>query len=105
MLFKVSHRVSSNLLRRVCGELKLSSNNSYSTKESSEPDLEKLLHEATRFDDAENKDWSTSPYPETSGYQKEEKNKTPLIDPADTSVLIFPGQGKQSNNKQNIFTF
>lgn len=49
-----------------------------------------LLEEAATFEDAKDKNWMTTPYPKDISLKKEIK---PSINPKNTSILLFPGQG------------
>lgn len=59
---------------------------------SGEEDLSRLLKEAATYSDAKDTNWSTSPYPADAPTSVEEVAK-PKIDPLDTCVVLFPGQG------------
>ncbi|XP_017752756.1 PREDICTED: probable malonyl-CoA-acyl carrier protein transacylase, mitochondrial [Eufriesea mexicana] len=51
-----------------------------------------LLEEAATFEDVDNKDWMTTPYPKDTKINVK-KETVPKINPKDTSVILFPGQG------------
>lgn len=51
-----------------------------------------LLKEAATFKDANNTDWMTTPYPKGTQINVK-KDTVPKINPKDTSVILFPGQG------------
>lgn len=103
---------SSNALR--LGYVRKSSNDSFKDEVSEQVEAEKLegvslkeevklpnaeklirlLDEAATYSDAQNNEWSTLPYPESAAINPEVlEEKKPKIDPQDTSVFIFPGQG------------
>lgn len=64
------------------------------TCHSNEEKLKRLLDEAVTNDDSTDKNWATSPYPaDTIIPQETEEARKPNIDPKETSVVIFPGQG------------
>lgn len=62
-----------------------------SLKISEEASIKNLLDDAASFDDKTNTEWATTPYP-TVPPEKDEP-KRPKINPSDTSVILFPGQG------------
>lgn len=51
-----------------------------------------LLEEAATFEGVKDKNWMTTPYPKDSPLNYNEDTKS-SIDPKNTSVLLFPGQG------------
>ncbi|XP_060813201.1 probable malonyl-CoA-acyl carrier protein transacylase, mitochondrial [Bombus pascuorum] len=51
-----------------------------------------LLEKAATFNGVKDKNWMTTPYPKDIPINFEEETK-PSIDPKNTSVLLFPGQG------------
>ncbi|XP_015434714.1 PREDICTED: probable malonyl-CoA-acyl carrier protein transacylase, mitochondrial [Dufourea novaeangliae] len=53
--------------------------------------IEQLLNESATYKDINNNEWATTPYPADVKSPIEEKK--PRIDPKDTCVLLFPGQG------------
>lgn len=59
---------------------------------SGEENVSRLLKDAATYSDAKDTNWSTSPYPADAPTSVEEVVK-PKIDPLDTSVVLFPGQG------------
>ncbi|XP_014227491.1 probable malonyl-CoA-acyl carrier protein transacylase, mitochondrial [Trichogramma pretiosum] len=59
---------------------------------SKEPSVSKLLEEAASFNTSDSSEWSTSPYPVTADHDKPKPKKN-IIDPTDTSIILFPGQG------------
>ncbi|CAB0041284.1 unnamed protein product [Trichogramma brassicae] len=59
---------------------------------SKEPSVSKLLEEAASFNTSDSSEWSTSPYPVTADHDKPKPKKN-LIEPTDTSIILFPGQG------------
>ena len=100
MFSKLSIRFSPSLLRRYFGQSQIV--NYYSTKDNStQTDVEKLLKDAADFEDEKTSPWATSPFPASDGRNRipKEENK-PLIEPDDTSILLFPGQGKQTNKNK-----
>lgn len=61
---------------------------------SGEENVTRLLKEAATYSDAKDTSWATSPYPAGAPtVVDEEKVMKPTIDPMDTCVLLFPGQG------------
>lgn len=64
-----------------------SSQCSYKTRE-----VLHLLEKATTFDGVMDKNWMTTPYPKDIPLNYKEETK-PSINPENTSVLLFPGQG------------
>jgi [acyl-carrier-protein] S-malonyltransferase len=68
---------------------------------STETDIKQLLEEATVCSDPppDNPEniWSTSPYPEGVLLKRDQSRhfRKPNIDPRETSVILFPGQGTQ----------
>ncbi|XP_011879509.1 PREDICTED: probable malonyl-CoA-acyl carrier protein transacylase, mitochondrial [Vollenhovia emeryi] len=59
---------------------------------SGEENVSRLLKDAATYSDANDKSWSTSPYPADVPTSVEEVAK-PQIDPLDTCIVLFPGQG------------
>ncbi|XP_043288028.1 probable malonyl-CoA-acyl carrier protein transacylase, mitochondrial isoform X2 [Venturia canescens] len=58
------------------------------------PNLTELLRGAANFNESTDKTWATTPYPEGAPSVPEgEEISKPKMDPLDTSVLLFPGQG------------
>ena len=61
--------------------------------------IQDLLDNAAIGSDQPDKDdfWSTSPYPEGAVIKRDQgkKAKRSKIDPNDTSIILFPGQGSQ----------
>lgn len=96
-LNSINH-ISSNSIRAKdnnCVEQVLTTNES--VKDSSEyphneEEVSKLLDEAATFEDANNKDWTTSPYPKDVPINHKQQTK-PQVNPETTSVILFPGQG------------
>ena len=66
-----------------------------------ENDISKLLDEAVLCNNPEpvspEDTWATSPYPEGAVLHRDQSKhiQRPKIDPKDTSVILFPGQGTQ----------
>lgn len=61
---------------------------------SGEENVTRLLKEAATYSDAKDTSWATSPYPVGVPISiEEEKAVKPKIDPLETSVVLFPGQG------------
>ncbi|KAL6429234.1 hypothetical protein ACFW04_008149 [Cataglyphis niger] len=59
-----------------------------------EENVARLLKEAATYSDAKDTSWATSPYPVDAPTSiEEEKVVQPKIDPLDTSIVLFPGQG------------
>lgn len=59
-----------------------------------EENVARLLKEAATYSDAKDTSWATSPYPADAPTSiEEEKVIQPKIDPLDTSIVLFPGQG------------
>lgn len=75
-------------------------NDENSSKQSSEQNLKKLLQNSLTFVDVNSDDkWATLPYAEGTILSKEERTELdverPKVDPRDTSIILFPGQGAQ----------
>lgn len=60
---------------------------------SGEENVARLVKEAATYSDAANTNWATSPYPAGVPTSLEEADAKPKIDPLDTCVVLFPGQG------------
>ncbi|KAL6255273.1 hypothetical protein P5V15_013610 [Pogonomyrmex californicus] len=60
---------------------------------SGEENVSRLLREAATYSDAKDTSWATSPYPADAPTSIEEEIVKPKIDPLDTCVVLFPGQG------------
>ncbi|KAL0100082.1 hypothetical protein PUN28_019504 [Cardiocondyla obscurior] len=60
---------------------------------SSEENVSYLLKEAATYSDAKDTNWATSPYPAGVPTPDEKDVTKPKIDPLDTSIVLFPGQG------------
>lgn len=60
---------------------------------SNKENVAQMLAEAATYSDAEDTSWATSPYPAGAPTSVEEKPAEPVIEPLDTCVLLFPGQG------------
>lgn len=58
-----------------------------------EENVAHLLKEAATYSDAKDTSWSTSPYPAGAPTSVEEEIVKPKIDPLDTCIVLFPGQG------------
>ncbi|XP_014479975.1 PREDICTED: probable malonyl-CoA-acyl carrier protein transacylase, mitochondrial [Dinoponera quadriceps] len=71
-----------------------SSESNFEISSTGEENIARLLKESATYNDVKDKSWSTSPYPAgvPSSIGTEESAK-PKIDPLDTCVLLFPGQG------------
>ncbi|XP_076670229.1 malonyl-CoA-acyl carrier protein transacylase beg [Andrena cerasifolii] len=54
--------------------------------------VSRLLKESAIYKDANDKNWATTPYPIDAPINEIEGTRPP-VDPANTSVLLFPGQG------------
>ncbi|XP_053992126.1 probable malonyl-CoA-acyl carrier protein transacylase, mitochondrial [Hylaeus volcanicus] len=50
-----------------------------------------LLEESTTFKDAKDKSWATTPFPKD--VSTKQMGDRPFVNPEDTSVIMFPGQG------------
>lgn len=68
----------------------------------SESPLKKLLDDAASFEDVNpqkiEQQWTTLPYIEGTSIRKQGEflnNRNPKIDPRNTSIVLFPGQGSQ----------
>lgn len=95
------HPVESSLLISECSFQKLNyivsnfsnkfDNDNLSSKTSEEAPLSNLLENAASFSDNANSEWATTPYP--TAPLEMEKPTRPKINPSDTSVILFPGQG------------
>lgn len=70
----------------------LTSTSDFKTLPTGEENVTRLLKESATYSDAKDKSWSTSPYPAGVPPSVEEAAK-PKLDPLDTCVLLFPGQG------------
>lgn len=71
-----------------------SSTNDYKTIPTGEENVARLVKEAATYSDAKDTSWSTSPYPAgVPPSVEDEKPAKPSIDPLETCVLLFPGQG------------
>lgn len=63
--------------------------------------LKELLDNSATFDDIKTEtpdnDWATLPYPDGTVLRRDQSRKAlrPKIDPKETSVILFPGQGAQ----------
>lgn len=57
-----------------------------------EENVSRLLKEAATYSDAKDTNWTTSPYPADAPIFVEEEVKS-NIDPLDTCIVLFPGQG------------
>ncbi|XP_058797413.1 probable malonyl-CoA-acyl carrier protein transacylase, mitochondrial [Phymastichus coffea] len=64
------------------------------SKEPENDFVSKLLKDSTTYSELNNTEWATTPYPQSAGEVAEDlKTKKPVIDPSETSVILFPGQG------------
>ncbi|KAF6200842.1 hypothetical protein GE061_005289 [Apolygus lucorum] len=88
-------------LRGNSGAASSDSKENDSTQESTgERDVKRLLEEAASFEDDVPKKgdeaWATSPYPKGAVVRNQGLHSLrPLVDPKETSVILFPGQGTQ----------
>lgn len=63
--------------------------------------LKELLDNAASFEDAKPQvpedEWATLPYPEGANIKRDqgEQSLRPSIDPRETTIICFPGQGNQ----------
>lgn len=60
---------------------------------SGEENVARLLKEAATYADAKDTNWATSPYPADAPISIEEEKVRPKVEPLDTCVVLFPGQG------------
>lgn len=60
---------------------------------SGEENVSRLLKEAATYSDAKDTNWATSPYPADAPTSAEEEVVKPKLDPLDTCIVLFPGQG------------
>ncbi|VEN52468.1 unnamed protein product [Callosobruchus maculatus] len=62
-----------------------------------ESPLKKLLDDSASFQDVpvSKQQWVTLPYPEGTKIERPEIDRKPKVDPRDTSIILFPGQGTQ----------
>lgn len=70
-----------------------SSTNNYETVPTGEENVAHLLKESATYSDAKDSSWSTSPYPAGVPLSMQAEEVKPKINPLDTCVLLFPGQG------------
>lgn len=61
-------------------------------KNDEEPKISQLLEDSASFNDRNNDEWATKPYP-TSAIPKEFTETKPKHNPIDNSIILFPGQG------------
>ncbi|XP_008203224.1 probable malonyl-CoA-acyl carrier protein transacylase, mitochondrial [Nasonia vitripennis] len=85
----VVQKIRCDVSKRFCNK----SNNDDPPKELEEAPVSKLLDEAATYSEINNTDWATTPYPATAPISTDEKPKRPKIDPSETSIILFPGQG------------
>ncbi|CAH1389582.1 unnamed protein product [Nezara viridula] len=76
-----------------------SSDNVYEDKKDGK-NVKKMLEEAATYEDEQPKDegdvWSTSPYPKGASVRNQADHSfRPRINPSETSIILFPGQGTQ----------
>lgn len=70
-------------------------------KETKLPSVQELLENAASFEDirpaSEADQWSTLPFIEGTYLKRDQGSKriNPSIDPKDTTIILFPGQGAQ----------
>lgn len=74
----------------------------YKTENKGTPLVKELLENSASFEDTKPKTeddvWATLPYPEGTAFTRRDqglKSDRPKIDPKDTTVILFPGQGAQ----------
>lgn len=60
---------------------------------SGEENVSRLLKEAATYSDAKDTSWMTNPYPADAPTSVEAEPAKPKIDPLDTCIVLFPGQG------------
>lgn len=58
-----------------------------------EENVSRLLKEAATYSDVKDTNWTTSPYPAGAPTSIEKEVVKPKIDPLDTCIVLFPGQG------------
>ncbi|XP_058057515.1 probable malonyl-CoA-acyl carrier protein transacylase, mitochondrial [Anopheles bellator] len=96
MLFRVFHRRLHRTLRQLGTDAKvppIATGDSESVK--------KLLEHAASFEDldrrSEESDWATLPYVAGTYISRDQSKKAvrPTIDPRETNIIVFPGQGSQ----------
>lgn len=66
----------------------------YSTNSDLKPDVKQLLDNAALFENEKDSMWATSPYPKGARLQYNHALR-PRIDPRETSLILFPGEGSQ----------
>lgn len=72
-----------------------------STTEDKSTILKDLLDNSATFEDINKEtpdnDWATLPYPDGTVLRRDQSQKVqrPKIDPKETSIILFPGQGAQ----------
>ncbi|KAG7208557.1 hypothetical protein KM043_014773 [Ampulex compressa] len=73
-------------------------------KPANEEELKRLLDDAATFSDANDKSWATAPYPKEVQIPDAllDNPEKPKVDPAETSVLLFPGQGILKGPQQKL---
>lgn len=57
------------------------------------PNVTELLQDAANFNEATDKSWSTSAYPDGAPSSIDDAPQREIKDPAESSILLFPGQG------------
>lgn len=99
-------RTISRSFRTSAGALRAADNTDKSTV------LKDLLDNSATFDDIKTEtpdnDWATLPYPDGTVLRRDQSKKAlrPKIDPKETSVILFPGQGAQHvGMAQNLVKF
>lgn len=89
-----------NLINRRAFSVEKSGSNESTTNSPthSKPSAKKLLDEAATFhnDPSPEDEWSTSPYPKGAEIRSQANHSfRPLVNPQETSIILFPGQGTQ----------
>lgn len=67
--------------------------NDVDTTSTGEENVARLLKESATYSDAKDTSWSTSPYPAGVPPSVQNEEAKPQINPLETCVLLFPGQG------------
>ncbi|XP_046750961.1 probable malonyl-CoA-acyl carrier protein transacylase, mitochondrial [Diprion similis] len=87
-------RLSRCMLSRSLSDKPHSENGDHETTNTKSSEISQLLEDATIHDPGENSGWATSAYPENCvpNVQGQYADR-PNINPSDTSIILFPGQG------------
>uniref|UniRef100_A0A023F858 [acyl-carrier-protein] S-malonyltransferase n=1 Tax=Triatoma infestans TaxID=30076 RepID=A0A023F858_TRIIF len=89
-----------NSYTRKLNKISLKTANFCDSSKIKRPDVKALLDEAASFEDEEaardGNEWSTSPYPKGATARNQALHSLrPRVDPRETSIILFPGQGTQ----------